>query len=163
MIKSWPLIFIEHVKCKWIPAVYLYKYLVKKSPKDLFVKNVCWTNQKDLFVQYLLWVELMNEVQRWSILRDQLQRNCSAMKPHCVNNGIYFSKKIQRIFHIITFLSTFSVVHDCQCKASRIPIVYNKKIPILSGTSKDVNNFFVNLGNRIKCSQIKNFKGQLWQ
>ena len=130
MIKSWPLIFIEHVKCKWIPAVYLYKYLVKKSPKDLFVKNVCWTNQKDLFVQYLLWVELMNEVQRWSILRDQLQRNCSAMKPHCVNNGIYFSKKIQRIFHIITFLSTFSVVHDCQCKASRIPIVYNKKLKL---------------------------------
>ena len=36
-----------------------------------------------------------------------------------------------------------------------------KKTQILSGTSKDENNFFVNLGNRIKCSQLKKFKGQL--
>ena len=72
------------------------------------LQRVVSSTRDPLFVKYLLVVmpllSRLNEVHWWSIFPDQLERNCSAMKPHCVNNGIYFTKKIQWIFHFINFI-----------------------------------------------------------
>ena len=45
---------------------------------------------------------------------DQIERSCSAMKPHCVNNGIYFTKKIQPMLQIIYIYIGLNYVSEYQ-------------------------------------------------